>query len=216
MYELKKKDRLSYVSLRYGKLIAFLLMGVLFVALIIGLVQYISAPSRDFDAPRFTDYQPYLENIGVRNVDQDFSEIDTRIAIIKRYDEDIKKVLITGGMETESYDTLVGWLVQVPENRRSRFITGLQGFLEEFLESQKKAPEEERINEDLNVFMSRLALTYKNIFFDLLKKEKLYESETENRQSRILLFIGVTLNLLILTLLFPIVIKIEENTRLYK
>ena len=216
MYELGKLDKLSFISIKYGKTIAFLLMLVFLAAVIIGAADYFTEGPKPFRTPVYEDYKPYLGITGERAVQQDFSEIDTRIDIERNYGAEIKNILVLGNFDQEFFQTLVDWLVRVPDNRRSRFLYGLEDFLDGYAEALNQDATINPTPEERTELFLRMATTYKSIFYELVDKEDRSRAQSAQHQTATLLFIGIALLLFLVALIFPVVLKIEENSRLFR
>ncbi|THB65569.1 MAG: hypothetical protein D6E12_12345 [Desulfovibrio sp.] len=216
MYELGKIDKLSYIPIKYGKIIAFLLMLLFLTAIVVGVTRYFEVRPEAFRTPVYEDYQPYLGITGERAAQQDFSEIDTRIEIEEDYDNVIKSILMLGNFDSEYFFTIVDWMIRVPDHRRSRFIYGLEEFLTDYSESLAQDTTLSLTPEEKTELFTRMATTYKSIFYDLLDKESQGQSEATQRQTIALIFIGIALLLFMVALSIPVLLKIEENSRLFR
>lgn len=216
MYELGKVDKLSFLSIKYGRIIAFFLMLLFLAAIIVGVVHYFEMGPQPFRTPVYEDYEPYLNSLGQRALQQDFSEIDTRIDIERNYGSDIKNILVLGNYEQDFFYTVVDWLVDLPDYRRSRYIDGLETFLDDYADSLNQADTAEVAPEERRAQFERMAATYTAIFKELVDKENRGRSEAAQRQNTALLFIGIALLLFMVALIFPVVLKIEENSRLFR
>lgn len=216
MYDSGKIDKATLLLFTFGKRISILFVLACAVAFSVGIVKYFDAAPSKLEVPRFEAFLPYLGVSGQRQEEPDFSTIDTKIAVENKYDSHIKRIIKDYNFNTEVYYTLLDWLSHTPDHRRTRFINGLYDFLGDYktwLQKSNKLPGDSNASNDL--FMN-MAVKYKRIFVELLKKEEVRWAASYQERTTILLFAAFSLIFLILFLLVPIVIKIEENTRFFK
>ncbi len=217
MYDAGKLNKYTSMLFSFGKLFSFLMVFVCIIAFIVGIIMYLGAAPDRLQEPEFEDFMPYLGLPGERVVDQDFSDIDTKRAIENKYDGIMKNIVKDFNFETQFYNQLVTWLAQVPENRRSRFIGGLYSFLDNFTEWMKENKDTLNLgSEDSTVLYRNMANKYEKIFAELLRKEEVRWAASYQERTNLLLFIISTLTFLILFLMLPIILRIEENTRFFK
>ena len=214
MYELKRIDKYSYFSLRYGKIISFFLLFLLFIALFLGVYHYLDATPPSFNEPAYNAFAEYREVTG-GDVDHSVLDIDLRLAVAKKYDSHIRKLLEDFTLQPDFYHTVIGWMVDLPNYRRTRFINGLHNFLDDYMDHLKDTESPLLERESLEPEYMELAERYKALYYDLVAKELKDRQESKDRQSKVLLFLGLCLLLFMLALIFPVILKIEENSRLY-
>jgi hypothetical protein len=216
MYDSGKIDRMTLFLFNFGKRISFLFVIACAVGFSIGVVKYFDAAPSKLEEPRFEAFLPYLGVSGQRQEDQDFSTIDTKIAVENKYDSHMKRIVKDFNFNTEVYYTILDWLSHTPEHRRTRFINGLYNFLSDYkawMQKSNKLPADTAVASD--TFMN-MAVKYKRIFVELLKKEEVRWTASYQERTTILLFVAFSLIFLVLFMIVPIVIKIEENTRFFK
>jgi len=216
MYDSGKIDKMTLFLFTVGKRVSFILVLACAVGFGVGIMKYIDAAPSRLQEPRFEAFMPYLGISGQRQEDPDFSNIDTKIAVENKYDSHIKRIIKDFNFNTEIYYTILDWLSHTPEHRRTRFINGLYNFLADYkdwLQKSNKMPADTAASSDM--FMN-MAGKYKRIFIELLKKEEVRWAASYQERTTILLFIGFSLIFLVLFMIVPIIIKVEENTRFFK
>lgn len=217
MYDAGKIDRLTKLLFTFGKGISFFMVLACCVAFVVGLVNYIGAGPDKLQPPEFDAFMPYLNLPGEEAVDQDFSKIDTKRAVENKYHEHLKNIITKYQFETDFYRQLVEWMSHVPVNRRTRFINGLDVFLEGFTEWMHENKDTLDLPKGaVRELYNNMALKYHVIFNELLRKEEVRWAASYQERTNLLLFIVSTLVFLVLFLIVPIVLKIEENTRFFK
>lgn len=217
MYDAGKIDKLSRILFTFGKGVSFFMVVVCCIAFVIGIINYIGAAPDRLQSPEFNNFFTYLNLPGERVVDQDFSKIDTKRAIENKYDEHMKRIVTDFNYETAFYAQLVDWMTQVPVNRRTRFIDGFYTFLDSFKDWLEDNQEKLQLDAAATrALYNDMARKYQAIFTELLRKEELRWQTSHQERTNLLLFIVSTLVFLVLFLLVPIVLKIEENTRFFK
>lgn len=217
MYDAGKIDKLSRLLFSFGKGVSFFMVVVCCIAFVVGLVNYLGAAPDRLEAPEFEEFMPYLKLPGTESLNQDFSKIDTRRAIENKYNEHLKGIVTKYKYDTEFYRQMVDWMSMVPPNRRTRFVHGLDMFLEgfsEWLESNKESLQLQQ--SEVRQLYRNMADRYQTIFTELLRKEENRWQASYQERTNLLLFIVGTLIFLVLFLLVPIALKIEENTRFFK
>lgn len=217
MYDAGKIDTLTKVLFSFGKFLSALMVLASLIAFVIGIFQYIGAAPDKLQPPEFDSFTPYLGLPGERPVDQDFSRIDTKRAIENKYDEHMKNIVKDFQFETGYYNQLVEWLSTVPENRRTRFIDGFYSFMNGFQTWVKENKTKLKLtNEQVRGLYLDMGRRYQTIFTELLRKEEARWDASYQERTNLLLFIVSTVIFMVLFLIVPIALKIEENTRFFK
>jgi len=217
MYDAGKIDRMTKMLFSFGKGISFFMVLVCCVAFIVGIINYFGAAPDRLEPPEFNEFMPYLNLPGAEKVNQDFSKIDTKRAIENKYNEHLKDIVTRYQYDTEFYRQMVDWLSMVPPNRRTRFVHGLDVFLEGFSEWLEENKETLQLQQSAERELYRnMAAKYQTIFTELLRKEETRWQASYQERTNLVMFIVGTLIFLVLFLLVPIALKIEENTRFFK
>jgi hypothetical protein len=217
MYDAGKMSKYTALLFNFGKFFSFFMVLVCLVAFVVGIVQYFAAAPDRLQEPDFTSFKPYLGLPGERVVEQDFSRIDTKRAIENKYDAILKRIVTDFNFETQFYGQIVDWMSHVPENRRSRFVAGLHSFLEGFRDWMEENKDTLQLNGEQSLELyHNMAKKYEMIFSELLRKEENRWKTSFQERTNLLLFIISTLTFLILFLMVPILLRIEENTRFFK
>lgn len=217
MYDAGKIDKLTKLLFSFGKGFSFFMVAVCCIAFVIGLINYLGAAPDKLQPPEFNEFMSYLSLPGTEAVNQDFSKIDTKRAIENKYNEHLKDIVTKYKYDTSFYRQIVEWMTQVPPNRRTRFIHGLNTFLEGFTVWLEENKETLQLDQGaVRDLYRNMALKYQSIFTELLRKEETRWAASYQERTNLLLFIVSTLIFLVLFLLVPIALKIEENTRFFK
>ncbi len=216
MYDAGKIDKGTLRLFSLGKRLSFLLVIISMLAFIISIVKYIGAAPDVLQPPQFNDFAPFLGVTGQRQEDPDFSKIDTKIAVVNKYDSHLKSIITNNRLDTSAYDTIVSWMTATPDHRRTRFISGLSDFLKEYTAWMKSNNKLKEGEEPTNEMYMSMAAKYNRIFIELLKKEEQRQDASFQERTYLLIAIIASLIFLVLFLLVPIGIKIEENTRFFK
>ncbi len=217
MYDAGKMNKYTALLFSFGKFFSFFMVLVCLIAFIVGIIQYFGAAPDRLQEPDFKAFKSYLGLPGERVVDQDFSRLDTKRAIENKYDSILKKIVTDFSFETQFYGQIVDWMSHVPENRRTRFAGGLYSFLDGFRVWLEENKDTLNLNgEGTLELYHNMAKKYEMIFSELLRKEEQRWEASFQERTNLLLFIISTLTFLILFLMVPILLRIEENTRFFK
>lgn len=216
MYDTGKTDKVTTTLFKYGKLASSFLAVACLIAFVIGLFQYLGAGPSRLQAPDFSDFKPYLGLSESTEVERNFSRVDTKIAVEKKYDAHINKIIKDNELNEGSYALFVGWLAETPPNRRSRFINGLDDFLDDFSDWLEENSTDDLTNERRRNMTMNVAKKYNIIFEELVEKEVDRYQRSYQERTNIVLFLACTLIFFVLFLIVPLLIRIEENTRFFK
>ena len=216
MYDSNGSDKLSYFSLKLGRPIAFFLIIAFFAAIVFGVFKLFEAVPEQFQEPVYEDYQAYLERTGRDSRDLDFSNIDMQMSIMNKYDEHIRRVIVLGEFDESFYHTLVAWLADMPHYRRSRFINGLESFLEDYQDTFEEEELGAMPDMERHRLYAEMTTAYKKLFAEKLDKERAAREKASNHVVVVLLLIGMALLLFMVALAIPILLKIEKNSRLFQ
>jgi len=200
-------DKFLIFSFKFGKVVSGLFVFIFFLSFIGGIAYYFIAGGSSFKTPEFETVIAYYEDDNKSSSSLDFSDIDTRRKLEDKYGDEIKDIIRDYKLSNSSYDAIVGWIRVAPENLQDEFMDGIKDFLKD---SKKWAKKKDKKDPDY----SEVANSYKSMFFESLEEMKKQEGKTSELKMMILAAVGCSLILFIIFLLIPILIKIEENTRL--
>ncbi len=216
MYDSGKSDRMTNLFLRFGKITSLCIASLCLILFVIGLFMYLGAAPDRLQEPEFDEFLPYLDVSNQSKKELDFSMIDTKRAVTNKYDSHIKNIIKDYNLDTGTYETIVEWLASTPINRRTRFVDGLYDFLggyQDWLEQQKDLNLE---GTDKKALFMTMANKYNRIFIQLVRQEKGRWDASYKERTYILMLLCFSLIFLVLFLMIPILIKIEENTRFFR
>jgi len=186
-----------------AKYLSALIVAIcIFALLITGVDLFFSGPS--LKVPEFSEYVDSIE--GKPNVESEFAKLDEKRKVEKAYGDLITKLVKNYGLSAESYDILINDMVKMDEKFRDDYINRFSKFLSKVKKyNNKKNSERIKIVDAANY--------YRNEFFDAIERFKV---EKEENKVKRMYKVGIFLSLIITLLMFlivPLLIKIEENTR---
>lgn len=199
-----KLNRFLFFSFNIGKYISAFCIVLFFLVFIGSIIFYFTRFSTSFNKPKFNP-NLFKENRAGETQNYDFSNVDERKRVRDKFDKKIKEV-VNLGFKEEAYNWFVDLLIDYPEKYRDAYISGLC----EYLKDAKKDAAKNKSEYDV----AKLFESYVSMF-----KSEIARVEFENNSAKIgkLIVLGiivVSMLFYIVFLLIPILIKIEENTRL--
>ena len=160
-----------------------------------------------FNVPRFSVIEESFKEEALSRPYDDYRLLDERRKVEKEYGDEIQKIVKKFNFSPASYDVFIEDLtLRVPENLHRTYLDGLKDFLKEakkFKEKHADAPS-----------LPQAANFYRDMFFDELAKVRAEKDAGREKRLFLLAGIGVTIMVLLAFLLVPLLVKIEENTRM--
>lgn len=190
----------------FGKLFSALVMFGCVAAIIGSLVYYIFATGDSLQVPVFdaaVASQQAAQGDDVATAD--LSELLEKNAVRKKYQSKIEALTRAGNFEGDFFERIVGILVDMDKSYRSAYINGAV----KYVENTKKWSIEKAKKFDGYECLGK----YSQLFKKALDKAKAGNDDAQERKSAALGICGGACLGLILFLMIPLLIKIEENTR---
>jgi predicted Zn finger-like uncharacterized protein len=200
-----KLNKFLFFSFKIGKYISAFCIVAFFMVFLGSLIFYFVSFGDSFEHPKFETFVSYIEATD-SNKKPDFSQIDKRKEVEDKYGGRIKKI-VRYGFSEESYDIFLNRLVNYPAEYRKAYVNGLDDFLSDGLHYKEK-------RKNNNIDIVKLSIAYKEAFDEEIRNAKISKSMNSTKKFIVLGVIVVSMLLYILFLVIPILIKLEENTRL--
>ena len=204
---MRATDRFMACVFKFGKIVAALFMFLCILAMAGSLVYYVFTGASSVKIPDFDDVKAVIES-GEKN-DNEKGGIGN--ALYKQLRDDygskVDDLIDVGGLDAKNdYTRIINALAKVDADMRSAYIKGAISFLKEFKAYAKKNSKVE--------FNGENGLHTYDQMFDAAKNEA-SESKVVSgmKRSSALGVCGGSLIGLILFLIIPLLIQIEENTR---
>jgi len=199
---INKIDDFLRFSFGLGKVISSLFIVIFLSVFIYGSINLFTTVQNKTNVPKFQNVEASLnKNTGIEKVSQD--------KLTDKYGKEVDNVLSKYGLSKDNKSIIIGWLEEIEEKNQPIFINGLDKYLQDasnWLKTNGKEQDEEE-------YLANSANTYKNLFFENIEQQKNDYVDNTIRQVASWATIIVSIFLFILSLIIPILIKIEENTR---
>lgn len=153
--------------------------------------------------------RPYFEKSESLGTAPDFSDIDQKREVENKYGSKIKKIMAFG-FAASTYDGFVVDLLALPSEYRGKYINGLHDFLTDGIKYAKKNNKKQELS------VTNLEKSYRGVFNERMRAIEMQKIVQKMEDLTILGVAGGSLLLFIVFLLIPILIKVEENTRLHQ
>ena len=190
----------------FGKMFSALVMFGCVVAIIGSLVYYIFATSDSLQVPVFDAAIASQQAAQGEDVSTpDLSNLLEKNAVRKKYQSKIEALIRAGNFDSSFFEDMVKFLVKLDKPYRSAFINGAVKYVENTkkwsIEKAKKFDAEECLEK------------YGWLFETAMNKAEAGKADAQARKGAALGICGGACLGLILFLMIPLLIKIEENTR---
>lgn len=199
-------DRFMRGVFKFGKVIAAIFMFLCLVTMALSLVYYVFCGSSGMEVPDFDDVKEQLEqrNSGDGNA-SDVKEVAEMNAVRKEFESDIFEVMKICNLDKDCFEIYVRKLAGMEKSVREDFMDGLLDFVKDakkyFEKKGEKFDGAKAVNE------------YDNLFSEARETAKGGELEAKLKRSGALATCGGALLGLVLFLIIPLLLQIEENTR---
>ena len=196
-------DRFMNLLFRFGKTFAGFLAVLCLLSVILSLGVFAWNLRSSFDVP---EYRDLVSSGRSGSSDPDTSNLEERRAVEKKFGDEIMDLVKEYKMNERAYDMIIGAIIDLDEDYRSKFVGGLEEVLEDRADAQQ--------DEEKNVpSVSDLVSGYMYAFSD---SEMAYDAEREIAKGARWTALTSTFAscvMLFMMLIIPALIKIEENTR---
>ena len=193
---------LFFVSKAVSALFTFVMLGTIVFAILALMIDRTGS----IDVPDFSDVQTSYEAPTSRT---DYSDLDEKRSVEKRFGDDISKLVKKYGWTEQSYDQTVLLMARMDQRHRKAYLKGLRKTLaraEDWAEDSK--------NPKFDVIDA--ANRYNDLFIQGIAEWEEAKAETEGRR---LIWLGTLVGAIVCLigfLIVPLLIQIEENTRSYR
>lgn len=171
-----------------------------------GIYWGVSYVGGGLNVPEFSDeeIQGQVMNRGSRS---GINSQQTKLELTNKYGQEILAIIGRHGVAGMDTDAVINQMMDIPENRRDKFVPGLQRFMEDGLGQMRR---EGRMSDQVPF---ELMMTYINAFDRAVGEEQ--SSETKNTYERAAMLAAIVfgMGMFILAITLPVLVKIEKNTR---
>ena len=200
-------DKFMSGVFRFGKIFAALFMFLCILAMAGSLVYYVFTGASSVKIPDFDDVKADIES-GEKNASEGGGISNALYKQLRDdYGNKVDDLIEVGGLDAKNdYTRIINVLANVDSDMRSAYIKGAISFLKDFKAYSKKNSKVE--------FDGNNGLRQYNAMFDAAKEEASASKVVSSmKRSAALGVCGGSLIGLILFLIIPLLIQIEENTR---
>jgi hypothetical protein len=183
----------------------FILLCLLIMA---GAAQYwlFAGPER-ISIPEFSALIAMNEQTDDQTKAATYSSIEQRREIERRFGDDIQSIVSENGLPVEAYDIFNANLVEMDESYRSTYVKGLRRFLKEAQDYIKKEGSAAQMT------IVEAANAYSEIFDQVIVANEEEQLAAQARRLGAFTVAGVALAVMILFMIIPVLLQIEQNTR---
>lgn len=206
-----KLNALLSFSFRIGKYISAFCIVSFFMVFIGASIYYFTTLGSSFEQPTFNPSSYHRDKSGDFK-SYSISEQNSRRKIEKKYDDQVKFIvqhLYKREYWDKYYDKTFDEIANIPENYRDAYANGLV----DFIEDASNYYQNNQIEGKVPTFYE-VKSTYDSLFQSEMSRAE-YEKKSAKQKGWIILgVIGGCIFLFMVFLMMPILIKIEENTRM--
>jgi hypothetical protein len=178
------------------------LAGIVGGAVLLGNTYF----GRDFEVPKFKDDKVRQRVLGTPSRG-DMESQETKLRLTTRYGQEALAIVREYAIFNETADGFIEVLMQVPEEHRDKFMSGLRAFM---VDGMTQLRQEGRVDQYTS---QRLARTYVGAFHDAVVHERSQRSERRMEQMVMAGSILSGMMMFILAIILPVLVHIERNTR---
>ena len=204
---MRATDKFMACVFKFGKIVAALFMFLCILAMAGSLVYYVFSGASSVKIPDFDDVKAEIE--AEKKSESESGGISNALykQLRNDYGSKVDDLIEVGGLDAKNdYTRIINALAKIDEDMRSAYIRGAISFLKDFKAYAKKNSKVE--------FDGNIGLQQYNAMFEMAMEEA-SKSKTISgmKRSAALGVCGGSLIGLILFLIIPLLIQIEENTR---
>ena len=206
-------DKFLFFSFKFGKVFSSILLVVLITTIVFAGVFLLKMDRYSIETPSFdvVKAQVEAEQKGDYNYQQD-NEVSylaiEKQNVEKKYGKLIEKIIEENNLSPIAYDLIVSNIVTVNTKFQDKYAEGLDQF---FLDGISYA-KDKKIKTGKE-FIKALLESYQTLFNAQVERVDTLQSQQMVEKITSLSVIGISLLLFIVCLFLPLLIKIEENTR---
>lgn len=204
---MRATDKFMASVFKFGKIVAALFMSVCILTMAGSLVYYVFSGASSVKIPDFDDVKADIES-GEKNNDGGDGISNALYKQLRNdYGSKVDDLIEVGGLDAKNdYTRIINALAKVDADMRGAYIKGAISFLKDYKAYAKKNSKVE--------FQGERGLQQYNKMFNAAKEEAAQSKIISGmKRSTALGVCGGALICLILFLIIPLLIQIEENTR---
>ena len=197
-------DRFMAILFRFGKSFASLLAVVCLLGVFASLAVFAWNLRANMKVPTYSDIAP-TENGSQASESNNTQQLDERRALEKQFGDQVATLVKKHQFDQTDYDQIMSMVSSIEEERREKFLDGLETILQQRDKAAESNPKESTVQ--------NTAILYRMAFG---RAESEYESKKNTAKSTRLFALGaafVSCFMLFLMLIVPALLRIEENTR---
>lgn len=198
-------DKFMAGVFKFGKIVAVLFMFLCILTIAGSLVYYVFAGASSVKIP---DFEKADIESGEKNTSEDGGISNARYKQLRNdYGGKVDDLIEVGGLDAKNdYTRIINALANVDSDMRSAYIKGAISFLKDYKAYSKKNG---KVEFDGNDGLEK----YDEKFYAAMKEASASKVVSSMKRSAALRVCGGSLIVLILFLIIPLLIQIEENTR---
>ncbi len=182
-------------------------MVALCCVILLGLIfKLIFTGGGSVEVPKFKELKSSLEASSEDKTN--YTLLDERREIEKRYGDQISKIVKKFRFAPQVYDIFIEDLTSLPPDYRDTFVEGLKDYLEDTRKYIEKKGQKTKIS------LAQAADIYRNLFRQRIKEAEVRKAQASLQRKYLLVALVGTLMVMLAFLVIPLLIRIEENTRM--
>lgn len=191
----------------FGKMVSALFMFLSILVMVGALLYWVFAGASGLQVPDFGDMKESFEALDRASSDNsgDIKTLKEKNAVRSKYNSDIMKLMEIGKLKQNNFEGIVEILCSVDAGLRSDFVDGAI----DYLEDAKKYFEKKNQSFDGEYMLKLYAQSFEEAIADVEHRRL----ESSKKRTAALIVCGSSLLGLILFLIIPLLLQIEENTR---
>ena len=204
---MRATDKFMACVFKFGKIVAALFMFLCILAMAGSLVYYVFTGASSVKIPDFDDVKSEIES-GEKNDNQGGGMSNALYKQLRNdYGSKVDDLIEVGGLDAKNdYTRIINALAKVDADMRSAYLKGAISFLKDFKAYAKK---NSKVKFDGNAGL----MQYDEMFSAAMAEASTSREISAIKRSAALGVFGGSLIGLILFLIIPLLIQIEENTR---
>ena len=202
-------DRFLLKIFAVSKVLSTVIVGLCFLVAVFAVLSLLFGGGKSLDVPDFATVQSSLEETKSQQSSnsEDYTGLEKKREIEKKFGDDINDIIKEYKLPTQAYEILTSDLLQMDEEFRSKFIGGLDDFLDDAQKYIKKQGDKAKID------IIKSTDTYRNMFTSAIGEVQASKIEAASGKMYSLGILGGSIIILLLFLFIPLLIQIEQNTR---
>ena len=193
----------------FGKIVAALFMFLCIITMAFSLLYYVFSGSSGVKVPDFDDVRETLaaEEAMTNDNSGDMKSLKETNAVRKEFDSEITKLMEVCALPKEAYERYVRKLARMRPDMRDDYIDGAIDFAKAAKKNCERKDSKDKFDGEAVVGL------YDQLFGSAIEAAESDDAETRIKKTAALSVCGGALIGLVLFLIIPLLIQIEENTR---